>query len=345
MRTVACSSPFIPPEWIVAHGFQPAWAPLGRATEHASAGVNRGLCAYAESLLDAATADGAMSALVMATTCDQVRHVAALAEARGRLPLFLLNAPATWENPAARQYYREELQRLGRFLVELGGQPPSQDALASVMFRYDRAREAIRLGASRWPARRLAEAILEYRNGMPAASIVADSAPGRGVPLALVGGPLMPQDFAIFELVERSGGRIVLDASETGERTLPPALRSEAVSDRPLETLADAYFLGIPDVFRRPNDCLYKWLGQQMALRKVEGIVLRRYVWCDLWHAELRRLAQWSRVPLLEIDVADDEDSFPGRTLERLEAFLDTLRQADVSANMECPSYLSGTHP
>ena len=78
-------------------------------------------------------------------------------------------------------------------------------------------------------------------------------------------------------------------------------------------------------MFRRPNDPLYAWLGRELPARHVRGILLRRYVWCDLWHAELHRLKQWSPVPLVEIDVADDEPSVASRTAGRIEAFLEML--------------------
>jgi benzoyl-CoA reductase/2-hydroxyglutaryl-CoA dehydratase subunit BcrC/BadD/HgdB len=337
MITVGYSSPFVPPEWIASHGLQPLWVPLGAT---AGAGIGRGLCPYAEGLLEAATALRS-SALVMATTCDQVRHAAAVLETRAPWPVFLLNVPATWESPAARRYYQDELRRLGRFLVELGGAPPRASRLAAVMLQYDRARSALRgdgPAAFHGPARRWAEAILAHRSGQRPAAALADSiesppiasggsAPAP-IPLALVGGPLPPQDYGLLDLVEQSGGRIVLDASESGERTLPPPLRPEAVRAHPLEELADAYFLGIPDVFRRPNDRLYEWLAERTASRGVRGLLLRRYVWCDLWHAEWRRLAAWSPVPVLELDVADDEQGPPGRTLGRIEAFLETLRHS-----------------
>jgi hypothetical protein len=63
-----------------------------------------------------------------------------------------------------------------------------------------------------------------------------------------------------------------------------------------------------------------------MAAAGVRGLVLRRYVWCDLWHAEWQRMKEWSPVPLLEIDVADDEESLPPAAAGRLEAFLEMIR-------------------
>jgi len=142
--------------------------------------------------------------------------------------------------------------------------------------------------------------------------------------LAIVGGPLLEKDYAIFDLVEQAGGRLVLDATEGGERTLPAVFERERLKKNPLDELARAYFGTIPDVFRRPNDTLYEWLGEELAAREVRGILLHRYVWCDIWHAELARLKAWSSVPVLEIDECDDDASL-GRTAGRIEAFLEML--------------------
>jgi benzoyl-CoA reductase/2-hydroxyglutaryl-CoA dehydratase subunit BcrC/BadD/HgdB len=258
-----------------------------------------------------------------------MRRAAALVENHDSPPVFLFNVPATWQTPAARQYYREELLRLGRFLVRLGGKAPSEDELAAVVLQYDRARAALRTAWPCWPARQLAEATVRYRSGqqpfgeVPAPQLVGEH---NSVPLALIGGPLLPHDFALFDVLEQIGGKVVLDGTETGERTLPPPVPLEEVSSHPLESLADAYFQNIPDPFRRPDDLLYQWFGQRIAERGVRGVVLRRYVWCDQWHAQWQRLCEWSPVPVLEIDVADGEEAVPARTLQRLEAFVETLR-------------------
>ena len=197
-----------------------------------------------------------------------MRYVAAMLEQRGDRPVFLLNVPSTWQTPAARRLYLDELHRLGRFLVSLGGKAPSDAELAMVMLANDRSREESRKN-SRGPT----------ACGVPA-----------GIPLAILGGPLLETDCGFFEIVERAGGRIVLDATEHGQRTLPRPFDPARVAAEPLEELADAYFDGIPDAFRRPNTKLYEWLGRELAARQVRGIILHRYVWCDLWHAESQRL-------------------------------------------------------
>ena len=144
--------------------------------------------------------------------------------------------------------------------------------------------------------------------------------------LAVLGGPLLESDYTFFDLMEQAGGRVVLDATEGGERTMPRPFDPAKVAADPLQELADAYFDSIPDAFRRPNSGLYEWLGRELAARQVRGIIFRRYVWCDLWHAELQRLKQWSPVPVLEIDVGSDDASAPNRVQGRIEAFLEMLR-------------------
>ena len=325
MNAILYCSPLVPPEWIAAHGMQPKWLEADRPEPHRPVHVARGICANAAAILNAVRS----LPLVLTTTCDQMRRAAGLAERAGGPPIFLMNVPATWQTPTARRLYRDELDRLGRFLVSLGGRTPGAEDLARVMRQYEQARRTLCAARREISARQFAEALVEVRSGAVARDYSCGaplSEPDSRVPLALLGGPLLRQDREILDLVEQSGGSIVLDAAEGGERTLPPAFDASRLAAEPIEALVDAYFLGIPDVFRRPNNALYRWLADRVATRRVRGILFRRYVWCDLWHAELFRLKQWSPVPVLEIDVADDEGSVMCRTLGRLEAFLEMLR-------------------
>jgi benzoyl-CoA reductase/2-hydroxyglutaryl-CoA dehydratase subunit BcrC/BadD/HgdB len=357
MKTIAYSSPFVPPEWIAAHGFQPLWAPWQRTRNAPPIGLREGVCAYAGAVVDTVLAgravgksrgeeddcklqvDDSCAGVVLTTTCDQMRHAAALVARQEELPVFLINVPATWQTRTSRALYIDELKRLGRFLVTLGGTQPSHDNLLEMVFHYDEARAAVRTARTTRSPRQFAVAIAEVRGGareidgtlrvpiFPHAEREECFTNVQAhVPLAIVGGPLLPQDDALFDLIEQVGGAIVLDATEGGERTLPAAFDRRRAKQNPLDELCATYFDTISDVFRRPNTRLYEWLGREIVARKVSGIVFRRYVWCDLWHAELQRLKQWSPVPVLDADVADD-DSVPARLLGRLEAFVEMLRQ------------------
>ncbi len=326
MNTVAYTSPFVPPEWVAAHGLRPQWMRLRSAVGRARAGVSRGTCPYAGAWVDAVGPGAQLAAVVAATTCDQMRYAAARVQRAGDPPVFLMNVPSTWQTAAAQQLYREELRRLGRFVVRFGGRSPSPEELARVMLKYDSARLAVRTVRPGMSARQVSQVMVELREGgEPAIDRNAFSPQGAGVPLALVGSPLFEDDGAFLDLIEGAGGRVVLDATEGGERTLPRPFDSQSLRNDPFEELADAYFGSIPDVFRRPNHRLHDWLDQEMKARGVRGVLLRRYVWCDLWHAEVQRLKARSPVPVLEIDVDGQQAGAAARTLGRIEVFLETL--------------------
>jgi benzoyl-CoA reductase/2-hydroxyglutaryl-CoA dehydratase subunit BcrC/BadD/HgdB len=125
--------------------------------------------------------------------------------------------------------------------------------------------------------------------------------------------------------VEKYGGQVVLDASTTGERTEPGLFDRRRLQDDPLMELCQAYFGSIPDAFRRPNSELYKWLKHHIADRKVRGIIFLRYLWCDTWHAEVKRLKEWTPLPVLDLEHGDEERSNRQRTTLRIQAFLETF--------------------
>ena len=120
MNAVAYCHPFVPPEWIAAHGLRPCWLPC-RAGDEPAVWVRRGVCPVAAARLDDFAGELPAEAVVLTTTCDQIRYAAALLQHRGTLPVFLMHVPRTWQTAAVRTFYREELSRLGRFLVGCGG--------------------------------------------------------------------------------------------------------------------------------------------------------------------------------------------------------------------------------
>jgi benzoyl-CoA reductase/2-hydroxyglutaryl-CoA dehydratase subunit BcrC/BadD/HgdB len=354
MKTIAYCSPFVPPEWIAAHGLRPHWLRPRPSANGSSLAAGRGICPYAGSLVDAAIRRIDAAALVLSTACDQMRYAAALLDGRGSCPIFLLNVPSTWQTPAACRLYRDELRRLGRFLEELGGRAPANSELAECMLRHDSARRdelaaansrRLTPGGTRNVAFRSAKVAptdrprdgesgtersllsrSERRQSQQDVDARRLAVAGAGaVSLAIVGGPLLETDDELFDLIEQCGGRVVLDATEGGERTLPRPFDPARLASDPLQELADAYFDSIPDAFRRPNTLLYEWLGRELASRHVRGIVFRRYAWCDLWHGELERLRQWAPMPVLDIDAGPDDTSVRSRLQNRIEAFLETL--------------------
>jgi len=383
MKTILYSCPYVPAEWIAAHALRPSRI-VPRLGGEAHAGAARwngsGLCLLVRAWLGEAARrreESGLAAIVLSTTCDQMRRAAELVERVADVPVFLMNIPSTWQTVAAQNLYGEELKRLGRFLVTLGGQRPSAETLARVMLEFDEARAALRAARGRLSPKDFARALAEFQAAgspdwrpggerlkceppslmepLPQANSV-DCSPGRDdspsaqdfspgkstvwpaspvgttelntghhpIPLALVGEALLEQQMEIFDLIEQAGGRIDLDASAMGERTLPAPLDRRALKDDPLAALAEAYFGSIPDAMRRPNSALYQWLKINMAERGIRGIVFRRSLWCDLWNAEAQRMKEWALAPLLALDLSDEERP-NGSTVSRIGSFLEML--------------------
>jgi benzoyl-CoA reductase/2-hydroxyglutaryl-CoA dehydratase subunit BcrC/BadD/HgdB len=334
MNAVAYCHPFVPPEWIAAHGLRPCWLPCQTGDEPA-VWVRRGVCPVAASRLNDFARELPAEAVVLTTTCDQIRYAAALLQHLGRLPVFLMHVPRTWQTAAARAFYREELSRLGRFLVRCGGTSPKDNILSQTMIRYDRARASLRLRRPEMPANVFAQAVAAVRGhlaenitpGCGPETTGESSVPNRDyLPLALVGGPMSLGDYELLTAVEDAGGRFVLDATEAGERTLPAPLNIDRLQADPREELARIYFDCIVDVFQRPNDRLFAWLREQVAQRRVRGILVRRYVWCDHWHGEMPRLRKELAVPILEWDGTGNDSRAQAGAVGRMEAFLEMLR-------------------
>ncbi len=325
MRKVIYVSPFVPAEWVAAHGMQPCRVLLDRAEEGWRAGPTAGICSFAREFITYALSENAASAIIATTECDQMRRAGELIARDSSVPVFVMHVPTTWQTAAAQKLYMTELERLGRFLVRLGGKSSSKESLTSTMLKYDAERSRIRAARGYLSARQLSEAIADFNQ---TGEVVLPSARRAFVPrrvgVALVGGPLLRDHFRFFDFVENAGGSIVLDGSETGERTMPAAFDRRQVEEDPLIELADAYFGNIPDAFRRPNSELYRWLKNEIADRGVRGIVLLRYLWCDTWHAEVQRLKEWAEVPILDLDIGDTDSH--ERTASRIQSFVAMLR-------------------
>jgi benzoyl-CoA reductase/2-hydroxyglutaryl-CoA dehydratase subunit BcrC/BadD/HgdB len=267
----------------------------------------------------------------MTTVCDQMRRGAELVGRTSDVPVFLMHVPTSAETPTAYRLYRHELMRLGRFLIHLGGRTPSDAVLADTLDRYGQRRSALLEARGRLSPRRFAELLMTFnRDGpdgveIPGPLEAETPSRDRKKPVALVGGPLMQHDLELFDVIEKTGGTVTLDATTSGERGLPASFDRRRLGDDPIGELVDAYFGHIPDAFRRPNSGLYRWLKQELAARDVRGIVFRRYLWCDTWHAEAQRMDEWTGLPMLAIDV-DGESQVDGRAASRIQAFLETIQ-------------------
>ncbi len=329
MKRIIYTCSYVPAEWIAAHGLQPSRVIPDAADSIGPLGRTEGVCPYVQGFINEVITDKQTGGIVITTVCDQMRRAFDILDLRSDVPLFLMNVPNTWQNVEVQKLYIDELKRLSRFLIGLGGKPPTDDTLTEIMLKYDTARTSILAAGGYLSARQYAEKIAAFGRDGPGeefSNIANRELRIKGVPLAIVGGPLMKRDFDIFDIAEQAGGRVVLNAAETGERGLCAAFDRRRLRDEPLLELANAYFGGIQDASRRPNSGLYKWLKNKFTDRQVRGIIFHRYLWCDMWHAELRRLKDWTDLPVLDIDSTGDDQTHRQSTANRIRAFLEMLR-------------------
>ena len=329
MKTIIYTCPYVPAEWITAHGLRASRLLLDRADSASMFIRTEGICPFVRSFISEVIRNKDAGGVIVTTVCDQMRRAFDIFVRKCELPAFLMNVPNTWQNLTSQKLYIDELKRLSRFLSRLSGKSPSIDALAKIMLEYDAARKSIIAARESLSGRQYAEAIAAFGRGGPDQTtnhVSYTELQTGGVSLAVVGGPLMKQDFVLFDMIEQSGGRVVLDATETGERGMCRQFDRRRLHEDPLMELADAYFGGIRDASRRPNSELYKWLEREFASRQVQGIIFHRYLWCDIWHAELSRLKDWTDLPVLDIDTAGDNETDGYRTVNRIRAFLEMLQ-------------------
>jgi hypothetical protein len=319
------ASPWIPAEWIKAHGLQPRgiW---GAQSFDLGAASREGSCAFAAGTLSLAQSRND-AACVFTTHCDQLRRSFDAAQASSNGRTFLFNLPATWGTAVAPTIYRSELERMSRFLVAAGGTPPDAGELARVMTDYRQKRGLLCRTSAARPAKRIAEAILKFHWDGSVPTTAAPAKAPTGIPLALIGGPLPASRLGLFDLVEELGGHIVLNATEAGERSVwdaRPATKVAGDTTALLDMVAQDHLEHCVDVFQRPNTRLYDWLGTHFRVREPRAIILWHFTGCDLWSAEAQSLREAFGLPLLGLE-ADDATSLTLRDRSRLEAFIESL--------------------
>jgi benzoyl-CoA reductase/2-hydroxyglutaryl-CoA dehydratase subunit BcrC/BadD/HgdB len=325
VKTAVYSSPFIPAEWVAAHRFRPARIRPDPVEARGAAGPLTGLCPYARAFIGEALSADRCDAVLMTSSCDQMRRAAEWLTMTGDLPVFLMNVPATWQTPASARIYRDELERLGRFLIRAGGKKPTLAQLSGFLEAYDARRAAFRDSCGTMSPRLASRAAERFDLGEEPEIAEAVAAEPRGVPVALVGGPLMRGDDRVFRAVEEAGGRVVLDGTESGLRTWPAPFDRRRWREDPLLELVDAYFGTIPEIFRRPDTLLFNWLRREPARSGARGIIIWRYVWCDMWAAATARIREDTGLPVLELDVPGDVSEF-AQACNRIQAFMEVLK-------------------
>jgi benzoyl-CoA reductase/2-hydroxyglutaryl-CoA dehydratase subunit BcrC/BadD/HgdB len=287
MKKILCSSQYIPAGWISAHGLQPVMELSGSFCN--SEGEGEGICTYAETLYRNALSEN-IDAVVFTTGCDQMRRISDLVRSAGK-ECFLMNIPSTWKNPVSIEIFKDELKRLSIFLSKQSEEEFSYEILKEELFKNKKRPEEIR----------------------------------KGKRISLMGGPMTGSDKGLIKLLVENGANIALDATEQGEIANPDIDFNNLEKD-PVAEIANAYFYDMPDIAKRPNLQFYEKIEKLIEEREIEGIIVRVYPWCDLWHAEVQRIKEYFDTPVLQITADVNMEFEKDKRLQtRINAFLEMI--------------------
>jgi len=329
---VFLTSPWIPAEWVKAHGLTARAILFAAGLGDRSAPLGAGICAFAQGTLDFAELS-AGSAVVFTTHCDQLRRCWDSLPANVQTRSFLFNLPVTTRDYVVHRIFRAELQRLSKFLVGIGGHVPEPEELVRQVQAYEASRNRLWEAAEQCTGRDYARALACFHsdgpNGLPLALTSHERKPKHSVRVAVVGGPLRLED-VFWDQLQAVGADVVLNGTEWGERSLGGAPLDDAgeiraIDPGPIDLLARAFFERCVDVFQRPNQRLYDWLERKLIGRKVQGIILWYHFGCDLWRAEAQSLREKFRLPLLLLE-ADESGSAEERNANRIQAFVEAIK-------------------
>jgi len=321
---VYLASPWIPREWVEAHGLTPRGLFSAPDCDAVIPRVFEGVCSFAQRNLEFARAREG-SAVVFSSACDQMRRSFDRIQPERAVPAFLFNLPATWQSKVAWRLFRTELERFTCYLERLGGRRPVAQSAFTTICDVVRARSKLLAAWCQPNARAYAEAMAGFHwDGRVTLEPGPDVREVTGVPVAFVGGPLTRAQFGVLDAIESAGGRVALNATETGERSLGWGQLSSAQEADTIDGLARVFFERIVDVWQRPNTRLYAWLRERIVEREVRGIVLWHYIGCDFWRAEAASLREAFGLPVLTLDSDQAHTDHP-RLVHRIAAFIEML--------------------
>lgn len=338
---VYLTSPWIPSEWVRAHGFTPRGISSLPDGKLGNWPLSEGICAFAESAVRFSSAPSD-TAVIFATSCDQLRRGFDFACENAGTHQFSFNLPSVWQSETARHLFRCEVERLGAFLTNLGGNRPDPHSFFQLLQESNIFRKRLLDSATTSAPRDFARAITQFHNEgtfspiqeysvrpssrseQPKGWTTYDGEMEEKIPLALIGGPFLASHWKWLDRIEAAGGVISLNATETGERSVLTPFHIESPSTV-FEDFINGYFENIVDTFQRPNTRLYSWLAPRLKSRSIQGIILWHYTGCDLWRAEAQSLREAFKLPVLLLEATEQVGMAP-RELTRLQAFLETLR-------------------
>lgn len=289
MKSVYYNCPFVPEELIAACGCRPRR--LVPASENGVLSQTEGMCTFTEAWLESLLnkdANGEIFAAVFATSCDQMRRAYDIFLSQANQPAFLLNVPSM-ETLACLEYYQQELMRLHDFLCVFSGIPFDPTLLK------------------------------QFRS-----TTMSYCQTDHRIKIAIAGGPVSePIRNELRNILSESEAAIALDTCEDTQTANWQANMKNPSSRNAVTNIAKAYFK-LPAIWKRPNHAFHRDLSATLSECNIDGIILFRHIFCDLWHSAAYELKACQPKPVLEVDL-DGKSALSESAVSRIQAFLEML--------------------
>ena len=328
LKALGCFPVYTPQELIAASGALPVSLFGGRGQleiDHADSRIQSFVCSIARSTLELELTDKLdwLDGFVVPSICDVARNLSGVWRHNFLEKfVFYLHFPQNVDSPAARIYYRGELERLRSGLSELTGQPVSDDSLRRAVATYNRNRvllaELFDRRAARpeqWPPSHVyalagAGNILprEEHNQLLERALTlgeANAHPRRDFVRVVLRGAFCEQPpLELLEVLEEAGCAVVDDDLQIGGRFF---LAPVAEDGDPLGALAEAYLhrtvltpVNNPGRRSRTDDLL-----ERCRSKNIQGVIFASPKFCEpaLYDSVLLKHAlERAGVPSLEFE-------------------------------------------
>ena len=342
----------VPLELIAAAGGQPLRLDCGSnaAAQAAENLTARDTCSAVKASLGGPLRAGSpvrerLRGIILPATCDWKVRLAPLLPAD--VPRFVLDLVHDKSEPAARDAWRRQTERLAGFLEQALGQKITRSALRDAIDRYRAATLVARKLAESTiadpPPIRGSDLLLAFSMSHSdrveswtdaAAQLLQEirSHPepvSAGPRILLAGSPVLWPNWKLPTLIEAAGGCLVAEELCSGHRSLYDVpVADEFTRQDMLNALADRYLLPCTCPCFTPNVDRVQRLFAMIDKFRIAGIVYHVLRNCFVYDMELRRIEQAAAsrsVPLLRVE-SDYSDQDAEQIRTRLEAFVEMLR-------------------
>ena len=347
-KVIGFFCPYVPEEIIYAGGMLPLRIrPAGCTdTGTADAYMSRLNCSFARSCLQF-IAEGVfdfLDGLVFANSCDNVRRLYDILREKHTFPfMHFISVPHKAGGDGAVTWFKDELTHFKENVENSFGVRISDEALADAIEVYNETRRLLKqlyerrqektppitgtetlsvvLAATTTPKERYNRLLRELLQELEGREGISDYR----ARVMIIGSEY--DDPAYSQIIEGLGGLVVADALCYGSRYFWEPVR--AGKDL-LDGIARSY-LDRPSCPRMSDRVIQRaaFIKEMAEQFKVDGVILQRIRYCDLWGGEsiyLEKMLEESNIPLLSLE-REYALSSVGQLKTRIQAFLETIER------------------